>query len=143
MASPIDTPTLVSRRSCRCIPPHTRPVSQSATPATQHDMSTSSDTLRKTRFRGFVHRHANFSLTRVVQTRIPPHTRPVSQSATPATQHDMRTSSDTLRKTCFCGFPHRHAIFSATKVAHGRLRTVADTGSRVTQTCLHLQTPKM
>ena len=41
-------------------------MSQSATPATQNNMSTSSDTSKKTRLCDFSHRHGNFSLTRVV-----------------------------------------------------------------------------
>ena len=41
-------------------------VSQSATPATQNDMTTSSDTLKKTSLRDLSHRHGNFSLTTVL-----------------------------------------------------------------------------
>ena len=40
-------------------------VSQSATLATQNDMSTSCDTSKKARLRDLSHRHGNFSLTRV------------------------------------------------------------------------------
>ena len=47
----------------------------------------------------------------------------MSQSATPATENDRRTSSDTLREARFCGFPHGHPNFCATTVA----RTVANT----------------
>ena len=68
VAFPIGTVTLVSRRSCTHIPPETRQMSQSATPAPQNDMSTSSDTSRKTRFCDFSHRHGNFSLTTVAHT---------------------------------------------------------------------------
>ena len=48
----------------------------------------------------------------------PAETHRVSQSATPATQNDMSTSSDTSRKTRCHGFSHRHGNFSATTVAH-------------------------
>ena len=41
-------------------------VSQSATPATRNDMSTASDTSKRTRFCDFSHRHGNFSLTTVL-----------------------------------------------------------------------------
>ena len=41
-------------------------VSQSATLATQNDMTTSSDTSKKTRLCNFSHRHGNFSLTAVL-----------------------------------------------------------------------------
>ena len=68
VASPIDTPTLPSRRPRTHIPPETRRMSQSATPATQNDMNTSSDTWRKTRFCGFPHRHSNFTLTTATHT---------------------------------------------------------------------------
>ena len=64
---PIGTATLSSRRSCRHIPAERHRTSQSATPATQNDMSTSSDTSRKTRFGGFPHRHANLSPPTVVR----------------------------------------------------------------------------
>ena len=47
------------------------------------------------------------------------------QSATPATQNDMSTSSDTSKKTRLCNFSHRHGNFEAMTVADGRLRTVA------------------
>ena len=40
------------------------------------------------------------------------------QSVTPATQKDRSTSSDTSRKTRFCGFPQRHANITLTTVAH-------------------------
>ena len=42
----------------------------------------------------------------------------MSQSATPATQNDMTTSSDTSKKTRFCDFSHRHGNFSLTTVLH-------------------------
>ena len=115
-------------------------MSQSATPTTENDRKTSSDTLRKTRFWGFPHRHANFSPTKVAHIHSSSH---VECRATSATENDMSSSSDTLRKTCFCGFPHRHANFSPTTAVRKRLRTVADTKSRVQRTRLHPQTPKM
>ena len=74
------------------------------------------------------------------------------QSATPATQSDMTTSSDTSKKSRFCDFSHRHGNFEATTAADGRLRTVAegcgrlrtlaDARSRVTRTLVNPQTPK-
>ena len=48
------------------------------------------------------------------------------RSATPATQNDMTTSSDTSNKSCFCDFSHRHGNFEPTMAADGRLQTVAD-----------------
>ena len=47
-----------------------------------------------------------------------PHTCGMSQSATPATQNDMSTSSDMSKKTRLCDFSHRHGNFSLTRVAH-------------------------
>ena len=48
-------------------------------------------------FYDFSHRHGNFSLTTVLHI-LAPHTRGMSQSATPATQNDMSTSSDTSKQ---------------------------------------------
>ena len=48
------------------------------------------------------------------------------RSATPATQNDMTTSSDTSKISRFCDFSHRHGNFAPTTVADGRLRTVED-----------------
>ena len=59
---PMRTATLASRGSRTS---HTRGMSQSATHATPNDMSTSSDTSKKTRFCYFSYSHGNFSLTRV------------------------------------------------------------------------------
>ena len=120
VASPIATPTLPSRRSRTYSPPETHRMSQSARPATQIDMSTSSGTSRKTRLCGFPHWHGNFSATMVAHTHTHSHpeTHRMSQSATPATQNDMSTSSDTSRKTRFCDFLHSHTNFSLTTVAH-------------------------
>ena len=65
----------------------------------------------------------------------------MSRSATPATQNDMTTSSDTSKKSRFCDFFHRQGNFEATMAANGRLRTVADARSRVTRTRVNPQTP--
>ena len=164
------------------IPPETRQMSQGATPATQNDMSRSSDTWRKTRFCGFsrfyphVSRAHTFLLkhiechkvprltrkttwahlltrrerhvfvaapidtltlpSRRSRTHIPPETHRMSQSAAPDTQNDMSTSSETSRKTRFCGFSNRHGNFTLTTVARGRLRT-PKAGSRE-----HVSTPR-
>ena len=99
---PIGTATLRPRRSRTQIPPQTRGMSQSAMPATQNDMSTSSDTYTKTRES---HVCATFPIgtatlrPRWSRTQIPPQTRGMSQSATPATQNDMTTASDTSKKS--------------------------------------------
>ena len=57
----------------------------------------------------------------------------------------MSTSSDTSRKTRFCGFPHRRANFCRRSCGDGckRLQTVADTKSRITQTRVNPQTPNV
>ena len=189
LASPIDTATFL-RWSRAHIPLHTRRMSQSATPATQNDMSTDSDTWRKAPFCDFPRRHGNFSATMAAHTfllthvechkvprlprrtiwqhlltrgerhsflaspvdtatflrrpraHIPPHTGRMSQSATAATQNDMRTSSDTWRKARFCGFPHRHGIpphtrrmlHRATPATQNDMTTSSDT-SRKTRFC--------
>ena len=84
----------------------------------------------------------------------------MSRSATPATQNDMTTSSDTSKKARFCDFSHRHSNFEVTTAcgrlqtvangcgrlrtladACGRLRTLADARSRVTRTRVNPQTP--
>ena len=117
VASPIDTATLPSRRPRTHILPHTRRMSQSATPATQNDMSTSSDTSNETRFVASPIDTATLP-SRRPRTHIPPHTRRTSQSATPATQKDTSTSSDKWRGTRSCVFPQRHGNFSATGRAH-------------------------
>ena len=82
-------------------------------------MSTSSDTSRKTRVCGVPYRHGNFTFTAAAHTHthIPPEADRMSQSATPATQNDMTTSSDTSRKTRFHSFSHRHGNFSLTMAA--------------------------
>ena len=137
----IDAATLVSRRSCAhtFLLKHCR-MSQGASPSAKKvwaHLLSSSDTPRKTHFCDFSHKHANFSLTTVVRkttwahrltrreghvlvafpidtatllprrsrTHIPPETHRRSQSATPATQNDMSTSSDTSRKTRFWSSP--------------------------------------
>ena len=88
-------------------------MSQSATPATQNDMTTSCDASDKTRSRDFSHRHGNFSLTRVAQL-----THGMSQSATPAVQNDVTTSSDTWKKTRLCDFSYWHGNLSLATVLH-------------------------
>ena len=135
MASPKGTPTLPSRRPRTHIPPHTRRTSQSATPATQNDLTTSSDTSRKTCFCGLLQRHANFTLTTVAHTHSSSHTSNVTECHA-CHANDLTTSSDTSRKTRFCGFPHRHGNFTFTTVARGRLRT-PKAGSRE-----HVSTPR-
>ena len=50
------------------IPPETHRMSQSATSATQNDMTTSSDRSSKTRFGSFPHRHGSFTLTTAAHT---------------------------------------------------------------------------
>ena len=79
MAFPVDMATLSSRRSRTHIPPETRQMSQSAMPATQNDMSTSSDTWRKRHLCGFPNRHGNFSATTVVHTHSSSHTSTVTK----------------------------------------------------------------
>ena len=67
------------------------------------------------------------------------------RSATPATQNDRTTSSDTSKKSRFCDFSHRHGNFEATTAADGRLRTVADGCERlrmVANGCGRLRTPE-
>ena len=54
---PKGTAASASRRSRTS---HTHGMSQSATPAPQNDMTTSCDTLKKTRLYNFSHRHGNF-----------------------------------------------------------------------------------
>ena len=83
----------------------------------KNDMSTSSDTSRKTRFCGFPQGPANLILTTITHT----HTfllKHIECHKVPRLpQNDMSTSSDTSRKTRFCGFPQRHANFTLTTVA--------------------------
>ena len=67
---PIGTATSASRQSCTSHT-HTRGMSQSATPATQNDMTTSSDTSKKTRFCNFSHRHGNFHTSQRQNQRFP------------------------------------------------------------------------
>ena len=67
---PIDTATLVSLWSRTHIPAETHRMSQGAMPATQNDMTTSSDTSRKTCFGSVSHRHGNFTLTTVARGRL-------------------------------------------------------------------------
>ena len=104
-------------------------MSQSATPATQNDMTTCLETFEKDMFSSFPHRHgdatgkpATRDKTRGCRkTSISYETSSkcwhfwhiikqvgMSQSATPATQNDMTTSLETFEKERFCGFPHRH-----------------------------------
>ena len=107
-------------------------MSQSATPATQNDMTTCLETFEKDRFCSFPHRHGD--ATGKPETRdetrgrsktsmscetsahfdILWHSRHLmkqvgmSQSATPATQNDMTTCLETFEKERFCSFPQRH-----------------------------------
>ena len=99
-------------------------MSQSATAATQDDMTTCLETSEKERFcsfpstgkpetrdetRGsiknehFVRDFLNFSHFRHVIKQVG-----MSQSATPARQNDMTTCLETFEKERFCSFPHRH-----------------------------------
>ena len=89
--------------------PHTWNVT---TPATQNDMTTSSDSSKRTCLCDFSHRHGNFSLTKVRHFRH----RAMSQSAALATQNGMTTSFDTSSKGRFCDLVHRHGSFSITRV---------------------------
>ena len=66
-----------------------------------------------------------------------------SDSAKPATQTDMRTSSGTLEKsfrhrhgnlTCFCSFPYRHGSFSSMTGLHTHTHTFLPT---------HVECPKV
>ena len=104
-------------------------MSQSATPATQNDVTTCLETFEKEKFCSFPHRHGE--ATGKPETRDETrgcrknehfvrdflqvwHFRHVSkqvgmsQSATPATQNDMTTCLETFEKERFCSFPHRH-----------------------------------
>ena len=104
-------------------------MSQSATPATQNDVTTCLETFEKEKFCSFPHRHGE--ATGKPETRDETrgcrknehfvrdflqvwHFRRVSkqvgmsQSATPATQNDMTTCLETFEKGRFCSFPHRH-----------------------------------
>ena len=104
-------------------------MSQSATPATQNDMTTCLETFEKDMCSSFPHRHGdatgkpetrdetrgcrktNISYETSSNFDIFPHVIKqvgMSQSATPATQNDMTTSLETFEKERFCGFPHRH-----------------------------------
>ena len=56
------------------------------------------------------------------------------RSATPATQNDMTTASDTSKKSRFCDYSHRHGHTALTRTVAdscGRLRTVADGWERL------------
>ena len=104
-------------------------MSQSATPATQNDMTTCLETFEKDMFSSFPHRHgdatgkpatrdktrgcrktsisyetsSNFDIFDTLSNRLECH-----KGATPAMQNDMTTSLETFEKERFCGFPHRH-----------------------------------
>ena len=103
-------------------------MSQSATPATQNDITTCLETFEKERFCSFPHRHGDATgkpetrdKTRgctktsiscetsskfdidTLSNRLECH-----KSATPATQNDMTTCLETFKKETFCSFPHRH-----------------------------------
>ena len=104
-------------------------MSQSATPATQNDMTTCLETFEKDKFASFPHRHgdatgkpptrdktrgrrktsiscetsSNFDIFDMLSNRLECH-----KSATPATQNDMTTCLDTFEKDRFASFPHRH-----------------------------------
>ena len=101
---------------------------QSATPATQNDMTTCLETFEKERLCNFPHRHgeatgkpetrdetrgrrnaiiscetsSNLSFRRVIKLV------GMSQSATAATQNGMTTCLETFEKESFCSFPNRH-----------------------------------
>ena len=82
VAFPLDTATFLPRRSRTHIPSHTRRMSQSATRATQNDITTSSDTSKKTPFGRFPPRHGNFSATTVAHTHSSSHTSNVTKCHT-------------------------------------------------------------
>ena len=125
-------------------------MSQSATPATQNDTSTSSDTSRKTRFCGFSHRHGNFSPRTVAHTDSSSHTSNVTKCHACRAKRHEHIFWHIEKDTFWWLFPYRHGNFTLTTVvclrtvADGcrRLRTVADTRSRVTRTRVNPQTPK-
>ena len=71
--------------------------SQSATLATQNDMTTCLETFEKERFCSFPHRHGDASR---------------KPETTPATQNGMTTCLETFEKERFCSFPHRHGDVS-------------------------------
>ena len=83
-------------------------------PATQNDMTTSSDTSTKTRFCDFSHRHGNFSLTTVLHlTHMECHKVPRLPRKTPLPHLLTRR-----KRHVFCHFSHRHGNFSFTTVLH-------------------------
>ena len=104
-------------------------MSQSATPATQNDMTTCLETFEKERFCSFTHRHgdatgkpetrdetlgrsktsmscetsANFDTLDTLSNRLECH-----KVQRLPTQNDMTTCLETFEKERFCSFPHRH-----------------------------------
>ena len=103
---------------------------ESATRATQNDMTTCLETFEKERFWSFPHRHGDATgktrdsrrdtwmhEKRAFRARLPPsliifdtlsNSVGMSQSATPATQNDMTTCLDTFESERFSSLPHRH-----------------------------------
>ena len=101
-------------------------MSESATPATQNDMTTCLETFEKVRFSSFPHRHGGTTRDSKRDTWVQknehfvpdflqfwhfPHVIKqvgMSQSAMPATQNDRTTCLETVEKVRFSSFPHRH-----------------------------------
>ena len=112
-------------------------MSQSATPATQNDMTQLRTRQKSHIFATFLIGTATLRPRRLQTEKMWECHKNVgmSQSATPATQNDMTTSSDTSKKSRFCDFSHRHGNFAPTTAADGRLRTVANG-------CGRLRTPE-
>ena len=113
-------------------------MSQSTTPATQNDMTTSSDMWRKTHFLWLPPIDTATLSSRWPRAHIPPETRRMSQSATPATQKKTWPHLLTCgERHVFCGFPHRCHFLPRWSCADGcgRLRTW-EAGSRE-----HVSTP--
>ena len=135
-------------------------MSQSATPATQNDMTTCLETFEKERFCSFPHRHgdatgrpktrdetrgrsktsmscetsANFLHSRHVIKQVG-----LSQSATPATQNDMTTCLETFKKERFCSFPQRHG--DATGKPETRDETIGRSKTSMScETCANFDT---
>ena len=78
-------------------------MSESATSATQNNMTTCLETFEKDRFSSFPHRlPPSLKFVNIIKQV------GMSESATPATQNGRTTCVETFEKESFCGFPHRH-----------------------------------
>ena len=85
-------------------------MSQSATPATQNDMTTCLETFEQEMFCSFPYSPIDTATCLENQRHFRHVSKQIgmSQSATAATQNDMTTCLETFEKERFCGFPHRH-----------------------------------